>query len=212
MLKKNSKKNSKINLQLNIVPRLGVKNNFEDLESYNEFFNSISPIINYLLDLSSLELDEKLNKLLIKYIKYYFIVFDDYIDNYTKKPDSKIIETYSKICHYVKIQNLSFVNKIKKKYYNSKNIYINKIDTSNISGNILKPCKAGYERNQKTNRCIKKTQIQSTTYYGPFEPPKGMKTGSKRNAIKNNFVCRYGIEKLTENEVKELNKLHNKKK
>ena len=143
MSKKNSKKNSKINLQLKIVPRLGVKNNFDDLESYIQFFDSISPIINYLLNLSSLELDDKLNKLLIKYIKYYFIVFDDYIDNYTKKPNAKILETYSKICHYVKIQNLSFFNKIKNKYYNSKNIYINKIDTSNISGNILKPCKTG---------------------------------------------------------------------
>jgi len=211
MSKKNSKK--EINISIKNIPKLVKNKNFKEFKIYENFFDEIIPVINYLLGLSTIELNKKNTDILNMYIEYYIIVFNDFINNYTNKPTKIMIETYSKIAYYASQTNNKILKHIITDFYNPTSIKVNKIDISTNTGKELKACKAGYVRNLKTNKCEKKKfdSIQSI-YFGPFETPKGMKKGSKKEALKFNQVCMYGIEKLTDKEVKELNKLHNKKK
>jgi hypothetical protein len=205
-----SKKNSKRELKLRTIPKLTLKDNFPELSLYTKFFEEMEPIIKHYMKLSLEELEDKNKELIDKYAKYYIVVFNDYVSNYTSKIAKSIKETYSKVCMYAINLKLPETKYILNKYVDTSVSKLNKLEVSKKTKKILKPCPPGYIRNPISNKCMKNDTKLTHLYFGPLETPKGMTKATKHDAIKYNKVSYYGKEKITSSDLEKIKKLNSK--
>jgi hypothetical protein len=206
-------KKPKIDLKLKFVPKLGSEENFEFADEYTDFFKDIEPKINYLIEKDREKLTDKEKKMVKMFIRYYITVFNDYVNNYTRKPKKDIVDTYNRVITYSTNANLPLRNLINKKYIQTQNDERKKIiEVSKNTGRQLKPCKVGYRRSEKTNRCVRDTNKSvEILHSGVDEPPIGTKRMGKNEAIKSNMVSFYGLNKLFSDDIKKWEKIHKKK-